>query len=79
MKRHHDYGNSYKWKHLTETGLQFQKCHYHHGEKQDSIQAGMELRVVHIDPQAAVETKTHWPDLSLRDLEATTSTVIHFL
>jgi hypothetical protein len=45
---------SYKGKHLIEAGLQF---HEHHGGKHGGMQADMEierdLKVLHLDPQAA--------------------------
>ena len=58
MNRHHDRGNSYKGKHLIGAGLQFRdSVHYCHGEKHGSVQADMmletELRVLHLDAQAA--------------------------
>ena len=57
MKKHHDHSSSYKG-HLTGAGLQFRGLvHYHHGRKHGSVQADMvlekELRVLHLDRQAA--------------------------
>lgn len=58
MKRYHDQGNSYKGKHLSGPGLQCQKFSpLVHGGKHDSTKADKvlekELRVVHLDLQAA--------------------------
>ena len=52
MKRHNDHGNSYKGKYLSGAGL-----HYCHGGKHGGMQADMvlekDLRVLHLDLQAA--------------------------
>ena len=63
MNRHHDQGNSYKGQHLTGAGLQFQRFsplklwQETHGREHGSVQAHMvpekELRVLHLDLQAA--------------------------
>jgi hypothetical protein len=58
MKRNHDHGNSYKTKHYIGVVLQFRGLvQYHHGGKQDGLQADMvlevHLRVLHLDLQAA--------------------------
>ena len=59
MKRHHGHGNSYKEKNLS-SGLASSfrgLVHYSRGRKRDGAQADMvlekELRVQHLDPQAA--------------------------
>lgn len=44
MKRHYDYGNAYKRKHLIRADLQFRGLvHYHLGGKHGSTQADMIL------------------------------------
>ena len=54
VKRHHDHDNSYKGKQLTDTGLQFRGLvHYRHSEKQAGLVLEKELRVLHLDLQAA--------------------------
>jgi hypothetical protein len=58
MKRHHDHSNSYKGKHLIGADLQLRSSvHYHHGGKCGSTQTDLvlekELRVLHLDQQAA--------------------------
>jgi hypothetical protein len=58
MKRHHDHSNSYKGNHLIGAGVQFQgSIHYQHDGEHGSRQADVilekELRVLHLDPQAA--------------------------
>jgi hypothetical protein len=58
VKGHHDLGNSHKGKHLSEPGLQFRgSVLYHHDWKHGSMQVDTvlekELRVLHLDLQAA--------------------------
>jgi hypothetical protein len=58
VKRHHDRGNSSKGKHLIGASLQFRGLvHYHHGGKHGGMQADTvleeQLRVLHLDQQAA--------------------------
>jgi hypothetical protein len=57
VNRHHDQGNSYKEKHFIGAALQFRgSVHYHHGRKHGRMQVDMvleEMRVLHLDPQAA--------------------------
>ena len=66
---------SYKEEHLIVAGLQFQRFSpLYHDEKHGSMQAGMvlekELRVLHLDLQAAGDSEPNWAYLSLRDLKA---------
>ena len=58
LKRHHGHSNSSKGKHLISAGLEFRSLvHCHHSGKHGGMQADMvlkkELRVVHLDLQAA--------------------------
>lgn len=53
-KKHHNHGNSYTGKHLTEVSLQFRVLiHCYHGWEHGSMQAEMvpemELRVLYLD------------------------------
>jgi hypothetical protein len=65
VKRHCSHRNSYKGRYLIGAGLQFRGLvHYHHGRKHGSLQSDMvlekELRVLHLDLQAAErERVTH--------------------
>jgi hypothetical protein len=44
VKRHHDYGITYKQSHFTGAGLQFRdSVHCHHGGKHGGMQADMVL------------------------------------
>ena len=57
-RRYRDQGNSYKRKHFTGAGLQFQRFNPlsswgKHGSIQTDMVLGKELRVLHLDPQAA--------------------------
>jgi hypothetical protein len=68
-KRHHDHSNSYQGKHLFEANLEFQR--FSPLSSQQEAQKGMhgvqadmgleELRVLHLDPQAAEELKHRRP------------------
>jgi hypothetical protein len=63
VKRHHDYDNSYKGKHLIGTGLQLRgSVHYLHHRKHGSMQADMvlekELRFLHLDHRQQAKRKT---------------------
>jgi hypothetical protein len=58
VKRHHDQGDLYKGQHLIGAGLLFRGLvHYSHGGKPGSMQTDLvlekELRVLHLDLQAA--------------------------
>ena len=54
MKRHHDYSTFYTGKHLIGAGLQFKGLvHYYHGGMQVDMVLEKELRVLHLDLQAA--------------------------
>jgi hypothetical protein len=75
MKRHHGHSNSYTGKLLTGTGLQFRGLvHYCQVRKHVSVQAGMvlekELRVLHLDRQAAGRERHSGPGLNIQDLKA---------
>lgn len=66
MEIHHDKGNSYKEKHLIGAAL--------HGGKHESTRASIvletELRVLHLDLQAAGRDYYTHSSLSLRDVKA---------
>ena len=58
VKRHHEHSNFYKGKNLIEAGVQFRDLiHYHCGGKHGAMQADVvlekEMRVLHLDLQAA--------------------------
>ena len=66
VKRHHDHSNSYKGKHLTGDGLLFQRFSPL-SSRQETRQCAAdmvlekELRVLHLDPQAAErDSEPHW-------------------
>ena len=60
VRRHHDYSNCYKWKHLTgaaSRGL----IHCHHGGKHDGMKGGMCWRVaVSLTSQSAGSSQRVW-------------------
>jgi hypothetical protein len=59
VKRHHDHSNSSKGKDLIGAGLQFQR--FSHDEKHGHVRLlQKELRVLHLDPQAAGDCVSHW-------------------
>ena len=59
VKRHPGHGESYKGKHFLRAGLQFRgSVHLHHGGMQVNMVLEKELRVLHLDSQAAEETLT---------------------
>ena len=58
VKRHHDQGNSYKGKHSTGTGSQVQRLGslsswWEAWQHAEDMVMEKELRVLHLDPQAA--------------------------
>jgi hypothetical protein len=60
MKRHHDHRNSYKGRYLIGAGLQFQRFSpssswWEHGGMQAGMVLEKEVRVLHLDLQAADE------------------------
>ena len=75
VKRHHDHSNSYKGN-IWGGSLQLRGLVHlhHHGTKHGSIQTdmvlGMELRVQHLDPQAAEGECYTGPSISIWDLKA---------
>jgi hypothetical protein len=57
VKKHHNQGNSYKYKHELRLVYRFRgSVHYYHTRKHGSMQADMglkkELRILHLDHQA---------------------------
>jgi hypothetical protein len=71
LKRHHDQGKSYQGKHLIWAHSFRGSVHYHHGGKHGNVQADMvmkkELRILHLDPQAAEGDEVpHWAELKYR-------------
>ena len=66
MKRHHDHSKSYKEKHLVGAGLQIQRYHGgKHGSMQVDTVLERELRVLHLDRQAAGKENDNGPGLSI--------------